>query len=44
MSIAIRLIGGFTVGFELWSAQGVYFNLYLGFVELAFYNEEELED
>ena len=44
MSIAIRLVGGFTIGFELWSAQGVYLNLYLGFVELCFYNEEELED
>jgi hypothetical protein len=44
MSIAVRLVGGFTIGFELWSAPGVYFNLYLGFIELAFYNEEELED
>lgn len=44
MSIAIRLVGGFTIGFELWAAPGVYLNLYLGFVELAFYNEEELED
>jgi hypothetical protein len=44
MSIAVRLVGGFTVGFECWSAPGVYFNLYLGFIEMAFYNEEELED
>jgi hypothetical protein len=44
MSIAVRLVGGFTIGFECWSAPGVYFNLYLGFIELAFYNEEELED
>jgi hypothetical protein len=44
MSIAVRLVGGFTIGFECWSAPGVYFNLYLGFIEMAFYNEEELED
>ena len=44
MSIAVRLVGGFTIGFECWSVPGVYFNLYLGFIELAFYNEEELED
>lgn len=44
MSCAVRLVGGFTVGFELWSAPGVYLNLYLGFFEFAFYIEDELED
>lgn len=44
MSIAIRLLAGFTIGFEVTPAQGVYFTLYLGIAEVAFYNEEELED
>jgi hypothetical protein len=35
---------GFAVGFELTPGPGVYLSLYLGFAEVAFYNEEELED
>ena len=44
MSIALRLMTGFAVGFELAPAPGMYFSLYLGIAEIAFYNEEELED
>lgn len=44
MSIAIRLMTGFVLGFEITPAPGMYFSLYLGIAEFAFYNEEELED
>jgi hypothetical protein len=35
---------GFVLGFEITPAPGMYFSLYLGIAEFAFYNEEELED
>jgi len=44
LSIAFRLMAGFTLGFEVSPAPGVYFTVYLGIAEVAFYNEEELED
>lgn len=44
MSIAIRLITGFVLGFEINTAPGVYVCIYLGIAEIAFYNEKELED
>ena len=44
MSIAIRLMAGFALGFEINPAPGIYVSLYLGIAEIAFYNEEEMED
>jgi hypothetical protein len=44
MSIACRFITGFSLGLEVNAAPGVYLNLYLGIVEVVFYNEEGLED
>lgn len=44
MSIAIRFMTGFAVGIEINAAEGVYVSLYLGIAEIAFYNEEEMED
>lgn len=44
MSIAIRFITGVCVGLEFAAAPGVYVSLYLGIIEIAFYNEEEVED
>lgn len=44
MSIAIRLMAGFALGFEINPGPGVYVCIYLGIAEIAFYNEEELED
>jgi hypothetical protein len=44
MSIAIRFLAGFIVGAEINSAPGVYCNLYCGIFEVAFYNEDKLED
>jgi hypothetical protein len=44
MSIAVRFSAGFILGFEIGSAPGVYLNLYLGIMELAFYDEDKLED
>lgn len=44
MSVAIRLMAGFAVGFELTPAPGIYLSLYLGIAEVAFYNEEEMKD
>ena len=41
MSIAIRLMAGFALGFEINPA---YVSIYFGIAEIAFYNEEELED
>lgn len=43
MSIAIRLMAGFTLGFELSPQEGVYLSLYLGIAEVVFYNEEEVD-
>ena len=44
MSVAVRLITGFALGFDLWADKGIYVHLYLGFIEMVFYNEDELED
>ena len=44
MSIAIRFMTGFALGVEFAPAPGMYFSLYLGIAEIAFYNEEGLED
>lgn len=44
MSIAIRFMTGFAVGLEFAPAPGVHLSLYLFIVEVAFYNQEELED
>jgi hypothetical protein len=44
MDIAIRWMTGFAVGLEINAVPGVYFCLYLGIAEIAFYNEEEMND
>jgi hypothetical protein len=44
MSIALRLMAGFALGFEIAPAPGIYVSLYLGIAEVAFYNEEEMEN
>ncbi|CAB4139157.1 hypothetical protein UFOVP337_20 [uncultured Caudovirales phage] len=44
MSIAIRLMAGFALGFEVNAAPGIYLCVYFGIAEIAFYNEEEMED
>ncbi|CAB4161179.1 hypothetical protein UFOVP729_35 [uncultured Caudovirales phage] len=44
MVMAIRLLAGLAVGFDVNPAPGVYVSIYLGIVELAFYNPEELEE
>ena len=44
MSIAIRLMAGLALGFEVNPAPGIYVSLYLGIAEIAIYNEEEIEN
>lgn len=44
MSIAVRFMTGFALGLEINPGPGVHVSLYLGIAEVAFYNEEELED
>ena len=44
MSIATRFMTGVCVGIEFASVPGVYVSLYLGIIEIAIYNEEEMED
>ena len=44
MSIALRWMAGLVVGFEIAPAPGMYLSLYLGIIEVVFYNEEGLED
>lgn len=44
MSLAIRFMTGFAVGLEFAPAPGIYISLYVGSVEVALYNEEEMED
>lgn len=44
MSIAIRFMAGLALGFEVNPAPGIYVSLYLGIAEIAFYNEEEIEN
>ena len=44
MSIAIRFMAGLALGFEVNAAPGIYVSLYLGIAEIAFYNEEEIEN
>ena len=44
MSIAIRLMTGAALGFEINAAPGVYLCIYLGIAEIAFYNEEEMKN
>ena len=44
MSIAIRFVTGFILGFEFSPAPGVYLCVYGGIFEMAFYNEDKLED
>jgi len=44
MLIAIRFTTGFIVGFEFAPVDGVYFCMYLGICEIAFYNEEALDE
>lgn len=44
MVMAIRLLAGLALGFDVNPAPGVYVSIYLGIVELAFYNPEELEE
>ena len=34
----------FALGFEINAAPGVYVSIYFGIAEIAFYNEEEMED
>lgn len=42
--MAFRFIAGFVLGFEINPAPGVYVCLYLGIIELAFYDEDKVED
>jgi len=44
MSIAIRFTTGFILGFEFTPIEGVHFCLYLGICEIAFYDEEIVDD
>jgi hypothetical protein len=44
MVMAIRLMAGIALGFDVNPAPGVYVSIYLGIVELAFYNPEEIEE
>jgi hypothetical protein len=44
MVMAIRLMAGLALGFDVNPAPGVYVSIYLGIIELAFYNPEELEE
>ncbi len=44
MVMAIRLLAGIALGFDVNPAPGVYVSIYLGIVELAFYNPEEIEE
>jgi hypothetical protein len=40
MSVGIRLMAGFCLGFELSPGDGVYLSLYLGIAEVIFFNED----
>ena len=44
MSIAARFMAGLAFGFEVDTGPGVYLCIYLGVVEIAFYDEDKLED
>jgi hypothetical protein len=44
MSIALRFMAGFALGFEVNASPGVYLCIYLGIAEIAVFNEEEMED
>jgi hypothetical protein len=44
MSVAIRFMAGLAFGFEINSGPGVYLCIYLGIAEIAFFNEDKLED
>jgi hypothetical protein len=44
MTVAIRFIAGLALGFDINPAPGVHVSVYLGIVEIAFYNPEELEE
>jgi hypothetical protein len=37
-------MAGIALGFDVNPAPGVYVSIYLGIVELAFYNPEEIEE
>jgi hypothetical protein len=42
--MGFRLMGGLAFGFELNAGPGMYLCVYLGIVEVAFFNEDKLED
>lgn len=44
MLMAIRLMTGAALGFEITPAPGVYVTIYLGILEIALFNPEELEE
>jgi len=44
MSITGRLMAGFVVGLEVAPQQGIHLCLYLGIMEVVFFNEDDLED
>lgn len=44
MSLAFRWMGGLAFGFEINAGPGVYLCIYLGIAEIAFFNEDKLED
>ena len=44
MLMAIRLMTGAALGFEIAPAPGVHVSIYLGILEIVFYNPEELEE
>jgi hypothetical protein len=44
MQIAFRLMTGMAIGLEFTPVTGVYLHLYLGIVEVVFFNEDEIEE
>ena len=44
MHIAIRFMTGFALGFEIAPTKGVYIGLYLGILEVVFYNDSVIEE
>jgi hypothetical protein len=44
MTIIMRFMTGFAVGFEVNVVSGVYLTIYLGIAEIAFVNYEKMEN
>lgn len=43
-SISARFITGFALGFDIAPMKGVHLTIYLGIIEVAIYNEEEVNE